>query len=78
MLRDDEPDEDYKPPEYWKKVIRVGKMYQAKIPAMTDEVLSEDSDREVSLWKPIPRMFFYVLFYNYHYTKVKINVNTLR
>lgn len=28
VLRDDEPDEDYQPPEPWKRCIRVGKMYQ--------------------------------------------------
>uniref|UniRef100_A0A914BWC1 Mesoderm induction early response protein 1 n=1 Tax=Acrobeloides nanus TaxID=290746 RepID=A0A914BWC1_9BILA len=59
MLRDDEPDEEYKPPEYWKKVIRVGKMYQAQIPAMlSDEKIgvSGEDDRAVPVWKPLPQL----------------------
>ena len=56
MLRDDEPDEEYK---YWKKVIRVGKMYQAQIPAMlSDEKIgvSGEDDRAVPVWKPLPQL----------------------
>lgn len=51
---DEQSDEDYVPPEKWKRPVRVGSPFQAVLPPSPDpQQLLTDSDDQL-VWRPHP------------------------